>query len=47
MIKRIHNEKNTTQRLSKGRGETCCCREEQTYRFRHRLSIEEHKIKYI
>ena len=47
MIKRIHNEKNITQRLTEGRGEARCCREQQAYRFRHRFSVEEHKIKHL
>ena len=38
MIKRIHNEKDTTQCLSKGRGETGCRREQQANRIRYRFS---------
>ena len=47
MIKRIHNEKNTTQCLSKGRGETGCRREQQANRIRYRFSFKEHKVEYI
>ena len=47
MINRIHNEKNITQCLPEGRGETCCHRRQQANRFRYRLSIKEHQIKHI
>ena len=47
MIKRIHNEKNTTQCLSKGRGETGCRREQQANGIRYRFSIEKYKVEYI
>ena len=47
MITRIHNEKNITQCLSKGRGETSGCGEQQANRFRYRFSLEKHKIEHI